>query len=176
MYGKKHLVAVGGKTLNMGPLDKRHDDKVEPVCYNPTPALMYEAICKGFFVKFIIDLTPADSTIGWMAILNNINYIGICYTEEHCNLLFQRFLDLMKVEMAIASNTNIYNPTYAMAIGKKTEEKPKPKPKGKTKPKAKPKGAAEKPKKPKKDDAESEGEPSDDNESEKSEIWDPLED
>ena len=60
--------------------------------------------------------------------------------------------------------------------GKKTEEKPKPKPKGKTKPKAKPKGAAEKPKKPKKDDAESEGEPSDDNESEKSEIWDPLED
>ena len=176
LYGKKHLVAVGGKTLNMGPLDKRHDDKVEPVCYNPTPALMYEAICKGFFVKFIIDLTPADSTIGWMAILNNINYIGICYTEEHCNLLFQRFLDMMKVEMAIASNTNIYNPTYAMAIGKKTEEKPKPKPKGKTKPKAKPKGAAEKPKKPKKDDAESEGEPSDDNESEKSEIWDPLQD
>ena len=178
LYGKKHLVAVCGKTLNMGPLDKRHDDKVEPVCYNPTPALMYEAICKGFFVKFIIDLTPADSTIGWMAILKNINYIGICYTEEHCNLLFQRFLDMMKVEMAIASNTNIYNPTYAMAIGKKTEaeKNPKPKPKGKTKPKARPKTAAEKEKKPKKDDAESEGEPSDDNESEKSEIWDPLQD
>jgi len=158
----------------MTATDKRHDDKIEPVCYNPTPGLMYESIMKGFFVKFVFDLTPLDSTVGWQCILNHIGYIGICFTEEHAELLNNRFMELLKVEMGNSANSNIYNPSYALAIGKEQKKEVTPKGTAVTKKKAKASKAAAKPKteKAKTDDdqtvSSSEGEESD--------VWDPLND
>ena len=181
LYGKRHLIAVGGRTQDMPPLDKRTDDKIEPVVYNPTPMLMYDAIIKGFFVKFVFDLTPVDSTVGWTCIANNIAYIGICFTEEHCELLFQRFIDLLKVEMANPDNSILYNAAYAVAINKKKAEqpntvepkppKPNRKPKATGKPRAKPKARPSN-----QDDASENADGDDDNVSDDDddEVWDPL--
>ena len=174
LYGKKHLIAVGGKTPDMtGPPDTRHVDKIEPVCYNPLPAVLYRAVFKGFFVKGVFDITPVESVIGWECVLEHIAYIAICFTEEHCTLLFNRFVELLKVEMANPANSNIYNPAYAVAIGNEAQTAT-PKAKAKVEAKGKAKGKPKpKPKVNKADDDQSEPEVE---EIDDDDVWDPLKD
>ena len=185
LYGKKHLIAVGGKTVGMGPLEKRVDSKVEPVVYNPMPCAMFEALFKGFFVKIVFDLTSVDSTVGWTCICNGICYIGICFTDEHCELLYARYLDLLKVEMANSENTAIYNAQYALAIGKKKPATAATTGTAKAKSKAAAKGKAKKAAAKKKPKASEEGalevsddedEDDDDGDDEDDEVWDPMQD
>ena len=186
LYGKKHLIAVGGKTegtAGSASVAKRTDATIEPVCFHPYPKEVYEALIIGFFMKIVFDLSPPDGMFAWACLLNRVAYIGITYTEAHSELLEQRLLDLMKIHMALPS-CPLYNPSYAAAIGNTDDgdneaqaaakAKAKGAPKGKAKAKAKSKATPEATNPPadaaSDDPAEAEVVEDDD------EVWDPLAD
>ena len=185
LYGKKHLIAVGGRTegaAGSASVAKRTDATIEPVCFHPYPKEVYEALIIGFFMKIVFDLSPPDGMFAWACLLNRVAYIGITYTEAHSELLEQRLLNLMKIHMAVPS-CPLYNPSYASAIGNDVDDdgddaqaaakaKAKGAPKGKAN--AKSKAAAKAKASPPEDalsDDPAEAEVVDDDE-----VWDPLAD
>jgi hypothetical protein len=184
LYGKKHLIAVGGKTegaAGSAAMAKRTDATIEPVCFHPYPKEVYEALIIGFFMKIVFDLSPPDGMFAWACLLNRVAYIGITYTEAHSELLEQRLLDLMKIHMAVPS-CPLYNPSYAAAIGNTDDgdneaqaaakAKAKGAPKGKAKAKSK---AAAKATNPPPEDAASD-DPAEAEVDDDDEVWDPLAD
>jgi len=192
LYGKKHLIAVGGKTVDdkpagaSGVIGKRTDTTVEPVCFHPFPATLYEDILHGFFVKLVYDLTPADDTMAWVCLQQRTACISICYTDLHAELLHDRLIERLKVAMGVVGNP-LYNATYAVAIGGKTaapiaippvvtKKKGKaPKdPKGPETDPKKPKGK-KKGKTPKDEDSDADAMSVSDG-SKDDEVWDPLAD
>ena len=185
LYGKKHLIAVGGRTegaAGSASAAKRTDATIEPVCFHAYPKEVYEALIIGFFMKIVFDLSPPDGMFAWACLLNRVAYIGITYTEAHSELLEQRLLNLMKIYMAVPS-CPLYNPSYASAIGNdvdddgddaqaaaKAEAKGAPKGKANAKSKAAAKAKASPPEDALSDDP-AEAEVVDDDE-----VWDPLAD
>ena len=195
LYGKKHLIAVGGKTEGANTGDsavvaKRTDLTIEPVCFHPMGMEVFDDILNGFYVKAAWDMTPVDEVFAWTSLLNRTAYIGITYTDAHSELLEERLLSLLKVHMA-EPKCPLYNPSYAIAIGKKDEADSagnnKPKKSGTQNAKAKAKASAKaksaKAKASKKtakgtkdaDDEKSEPEEEEDEEGDDDdEVWDPL--
>jgi len=183
LYGKKHLIAVGGKTecaAGSASMAKRTDATIEPACFHPYPKEVYEALIVGFFIKIVFDLSPPDGMFAWACLLNRVAYIGITYTEAHSELLEQRLLNLMKIHMAVPS-CPLYNPSYAAAIGiaadgdneAQAKAKAKGAPKGKAKAKkAKATPTATNPPDDVVSDDPAEAEVGDDDD----EVWDPLAD
>jgi hypothetical protein len=122
LYGKKHLIAVGGKTVGAdssesGQIVKRTDATVEPVIWHPTPPELYDTIISDFFVKQVFDLVPVDDIFAYTALKNRIGYIGICFTQAHKDFLEARLLERLAVDMADVASP-LYNASYALAIGK----------------------------------------------------------
>ena len=184
LYGKKHLIAVGGRTegaAGSASAAKRTDATIEPVCFHPYPKEVYEALIIGFFMKIVFDLSPPDGMFAWACLLNRVAYIGITYTEAHSELLEQRLLNLMKIHMAVPS-CPLYNPSYAAAIGIADDDdneaqaaakaKAKGAPKGKAKAKSKATPKATNPPDDAVSDDPAEAEVGDDDD----EVWDPLAD
>lgn len=118
LYGKKHLVQVGGRTEgSKGTVSaKRTDGTIEPTCWHNFPLELYEDLLRGFFVKLVYDLSPADDMMCWACLLHHVACIAVCYTEKHCELLFNNLVERMKVAMAEAGNP-MFNPAYAVALG-----------------------------------------------------------
>ena len=92
MLGKKHLIAPGGKTEGSGDAsaEKNTDTTNVPVTWRPMPDKWYDELTHMFFVKLVIDLTPADANFAWAAIQNRVGYIGITYTDFHRQLIMDR--------------------------------------------------------------------------------------
>ena len=118
MLGKKHLIAVGGKTEvadNDAPT-KKTDTTLVPVAYNPMPEKWYDELIHMFFARLIIDLSATDAKFAWVALQNHVGYIGIAYTDDHKQKIIARLVELMKVAMA-DTRSRVYNAAYATAIG-----------------------------------------------------------
>ena len=138
LYGKKHLIAVGGKTEGGDDEPKVNDrakDAPEPVCYFSPPIELMEELLHTFFGKMVVDLSPADGKLAFACLQNRVAYLGVTYNEVHSKLLEERLLDLMQTSMADPSSP-LFNNNYAQAIGVATHT-PTPKPKPKPGPKAK---------------------------------------
>ena len=191
LYGKKNLIAVGGKTEEGGSKARRSDTAEEPVCYHPWSEHLYEDLLGGLFIKLVIDLSSPDGMLPWVCLQQRIGCVVITYNDDHTKLLGERLLSLMKVAMADPAS-KLYNSLYATAIGKeKAKEKAEEKvaaekglaDKQKKPPKRK-SADGQKPSKPKKSKTgEGDGanpletdEPpkADDDDDEEEEVWDPL--
>ena len=204
LYGKKHLIAVGGKTETTEETEKpdmdRLGNKPEPVCFHSMPGAFYAELMHSFWAKMVIDLTPGDGRFAFEALKARVGYLGITFTAEHSQFLEEHLLDLMKLEMCDSASP-LFNSEYAVARGKKApkakatpapdvdpKKKPKTKPTPKrgaeeqepADPKAKPKKKAKAKKKAQKDeDQEPEDEDAEEAEDEEPEeddddVWDPL--
>lgn len=201
-YGRKFLVAVGGKT-EVAPEDAakgpRSNQSMFPVCHHCMPEKFYEEMIHTFFAKCVIDLSPASGKFAWVALKSKIGYVGITYTKSHAHLLRAHLVDLMKREMAVPAS-KVYNAEYAIATGatvaasengnaksKNKRKTTEAMPSKTTKPKLPKKSAAKeeeprnkKAKTAKKTEAEAagsenEGDEGEDQESEDpDDIWDPL--
>ena len=187
LYGKKHLIAVGGKTAGANGDQnavKRTDTTVEPVCFHPMPEEFYETIVDDFHVKRVFDLVVGDAVFAYVCLCKRLGYIGICFTNDHENLVMDHLLETLKVDMADFQHP-LYNPTYAAAVGagpttgtgKATAAQATGKAKAKGNAKAKSKKALKPPKQVANGDedgqvpsAESEAFSGEDEE----EVWDPL--
>ncbi len=75
-------------------------------------------IIECYFVKLVIDLSPSDGNMWWACIQLGLNYVAVCFTEEHRNLLLTRMATLYKANMANPQMKNIYNARYAAALEK----------------------------------------------------------
>ncbi len=129
LYGKKHLIAVGGKTAGAEPasgphdsaaMQKRTDDTVEPVCWHPMPFKFYDDLIHCFFVKLFFDLVTCDAELAWTCLVNFVGYVGICFTSEHVEMVEAHLMTKLKDAMA-ETGSPLYNATYAAATSKKTE-------------------------------------------------------
>ena len=96
------------------------------------PHQWYGELIHMFYAKLVVDLSPADGKFLTAAIGNRVGYIGICYTEAHCDALMARaktsILQLMK-----DPSSKLYSPSFAKAVGaavEKIPEKPAPARKG----------------------------------------------
>ena len=189
LYGKKHLILVGGKTPGEGDaysaqIVRRQDEVHEPVCYHPFPSEVYDSLIHGFFAKLVIDLTPVTSTFAWAALCKQVAYVCTCYTPAHALLLEERLIELLKVNMA-KPECPLFNPEYAKAVGAvkgdgkddKGGKGGKPATaKGKAKGRAKGKAKAKKALKDDDEEGGSDGDldQEDVEEEEADELWDPL--
>ena len=193
-YGKKLLVAVGGKT-EVAPEDKekatKTDKSMVPTVHHLMPGKFYEEMVHTFFAKCVIDLTPLSGKFAWAALKAKVAYVGIVPTAAASAALKARLTGLLKEELA-TPGSKLYSTEYAEAIGGAKNQKdcdkdkkdakavPKKKPK-KTKaadapapvPKKKAKKDSTTPKKEDQEDAIDDGEGTD---SADSEVWDPLAD
>lgn len=196
LYGKRHLIAVGGRTEggeDEPKINDRTKDLPEPVCYFSPPLELMEELLHTFYAKLVLDLSPADGKLAWACVKTRTAYMGICYIDTHVKLMEERLLDLMKVSVKETASP-LFNSAYAQAVGSTTSSsqpaipKPKPRPKPKVKsapkpkpapkPKGKPKAEAKSEPKSKKPRLEAEQADDDDNEEEEEafeeDVWDPL--
>jgi hypothetical protein len=106
LYGKKMLIAVGGRTEGAGDANttKRSDAAKEPVCYHPMPHEFYDDAIHSYFVHRIFDLTCTDDELAYTALMNKLGYVGICYTEAGAELLMLRLKERLKVDMSVLSH------------------------------------------------------------------------
>jgi hypothetical protein len=118
MLGKKHLIAVGGKTegSEAGPSEKKTDDTSVPVTWWPMPDKWYDELVHMFFAKLVFDLTPADGKFAWTALQNRIGYISIAYTDHHRKLIMDRLITKMKSAMTEATSP-YFNKEFTEALG-----------------------------------------------------------
>lgn len=173
LLGKKHMIAVGGKTQNKEEekQNSRSSNGLEPVCYHSPPYELCDELIHDFFAKIIIDLTPLDGRM--------VGYVGVAFNPEHQRLLEDRLLALLEKEMT-NPESSLFSSAYSEAVGgsgqapvnqtakPKAKVKAKAKAKGKAKPKAKAKAKAKQTK-----DEQEEGEEEND-EDEEDDVWDPL--
>lgn len=147
-YGKKMLVAVGGKT-EVAAEDKQAVAKTSstmvPVAYHLMPDKYYDEMIHTFFAKCVIDLTPESGKFGWCCLKNKTGYVAITTGEPMSIALRGHWVDLLKEEMSIPGS-KVYNAGYALDA-KHEPEKPETK-KGKKDKQTKKK--PEKPEKPEK--------------------------
>ena len=72
-YGKKMLVAVGGRT-EVAAEDKhvvaKTSSTMVPVAYHLMPDKFYEEMIHTFFTKCVIDLTPVSGKLAWTCLKN----------------------------------------------------------------------------------------------------------
>ncbi|CAK0810639.1 unnamed protein product [Prorocentrum cordatum] len=64
LYGKKNLIAVGGKTKGASPddvVERKTDSTQVPVTHHGMPPAWYDELIHMFFLKAIVDLTPLDA-------------------------------------------------------------------------------------------------------------------
>lgn len=107
-----------------------------------------EEILHGYYVKSVVDMTPADGKLAFVCLRQRLGYCGICYNDTHAKTLEKRMLQRLQKEMVDPSSP-LFSSAYSTALGNGTAEtvtvpnpKPKPKPKAKgaaSKPKSKPK-------------------------------------
>ena len=192
-YGKKLLVAVGGKT-DVAPEDKekavKTDKSMVPTVHHLMEGKFYEETVHTFFAKCVIDLTPLSGKFAWAALKAKVAYVGIVPTAAASAALKARLTGLLKEELA-TPGSKLYITEYAEAIGAAKNQKTSDKDKkvAKTVPKKQPKKtkAADAPapvpkKKAKKDSTPPKKEDEDDvddgegTDSADSEVWDPLAD
>ena len=146
---KKHIIAVGGKTEGIaGTHTKRTDQALEPVTYYGLPPALYEELVYDFYIKHAIDLTPIDAQLAFWMLVSHGSYVGICYSQEHADLMESRLKFLYKEAMGVAGS-KLFNASFAKGLGGDSENKdnenedtPKPKAKAKAKEKAKSKAKA----------------------------------
>ena len=112
-YGKD-MVAVGGKTEGGDGTPLVSKDDLVPFSYWNLPPGVLECVCKGLYVKNIIDATPDVGHLSFVATLNGWMYLGICMTEKHKELskknTTKRILQAMRNK-----DGPLYNPRYGNA-------------------------------------------------------------
>ena len=197
IYGKKHLILVGGKTTEAagstsGSVQRRNDDTLEPVCMHPMPYEFYEDLVDGLFGKLVFDLVAVDAMLAWVCLCKRLAYVGITFNETGSELQYAFLFEMMKVHMAEVGHPR-YDAAYAQAVGCKPvpdEGAAKAKAKAKTAAKAKAvkakakaagkteaKAKAKKPKVSGEDDEAEEGSDlmsGDDDDEGDDDVWDPL--
>jgi len=76
VYGKKHIIPVGGKTVD-GDEPKemnRQQNSEEPMCYHSPPLELYEEFLNQYFAKLVIDMAPSDGKMAWACLRNRVGY------------------------------------------------------------------------------------------------------
>ena len=120
-YGKKLLVAVGGKT-EVAADDKekavKTDQTLVPTVHHLMPDKFYEEMVHTCFAKCVIDLTPLSGKFAWAALKAKVGYVGIVPTAAASAALKARLAILLKDELA-APGSKLYSTEYAEAIAAK---------------------------------------------------------
>ena len=130
LFGKKNLIAVGGKTKGASPddvVERKTDSTQVPVTHHGMPPAWYDELIHMFFCKAIVDFTPLDAKFAWQAVLNRVGYVGIAFTEEHKTMIYARLVEQMKIEMC-QPGSKLYNAQYAKATGLAETPPPVPPP------------------------------------------------
>ena len=104
---------------------------MEPFTFWGMPHQWYGELIHVFYGRLIVDRSPSDGKFLTAALGNRVGYMGVCYTEAHCDALMARariaVIDLMK-----DPSSKLYSPSfakaYAAATGEKLEEKKTPGP------------------------------------------------
>jgi hypothetical protein len=143
IYGKKHIILASSKldiSGASGPMQKRNDTTIEPVCWHPMPLELYDDLIQGFYVKLVYDLVCVDGMVAWASLCRRVGYVGIVFTEKGADAIYDRIFQLMVVHMAEVGHVR-YDPQFAAAIGcsppnPKSEPKAKAAAKGELKAKA----------------------------------------
>eukprot|EP00959_Pyramimonas_sp_CCMP1952_P367624 7700186-Pyramimonas_sp.AAC.1 len=105
MYGRKNLIAVGGKTEGIEPLQERKtDETMIPVNFHGMPVVYYKELIHMFYVKCVLDLTPTDAKFAWACLQERIAYVGVAFTKEHMEKIYSYLTDLVKQAMADAGS------------------------------------------------------------------------
>ena len=124
LYGKRHLIAVGGKTEEAGDdgparIGDRTANAMEPVCFHSMPAEFYAELIHTFFCKLVIDLTPTDAKFGYECLKARVGYVAVAFNNEHVALLERRLLELLKKDMT-ESDSPLFSSAYCEAVGLNT--------------------------------------------------------
>ncbi|CAK0880249.1 unnamed protein product [Prorocentrum cordatum] len=117
MYGRKKMIAVGGKTEGIEPLQERKtDETMIPVNFHGMPMVYYNELIHMFYVKCVLDLTPTDAKFAWACLQERIAYVGVAFTKEHMEKIYSYLTDLVKQAMADAGS-KLFNKDYAKSLG-----------------------------------------------------------
>ena len=92
-----------------------------------------EEIPHGYYVKSVVDMTPADGKLAFVCLRQRLGYCGICYNDTHAKTLEKRMLQRLQKEMVDPSSP-LFSSAYSTALGDGTAEtvtvpNPKPSPK-----------------------------------------------
>ena len=128
MYGKRNLIAVGGKTEGIqGEAERKTDSTVVPLSYHGMPIIFYKELLHMFFVKCVLDMTPLNAKFAWACLEERVAYVGVAFTKEHMDKIYLHLAELVKSAMA-DPGSKLFNKEYAKAVGKEVTPTPKVQP------------------------------------------------
>eukprot|EP00959_Pyramimonas_sp_CCMP1952_P475036 9503984-Pyramimonas_sp.AAC.2 len=128
IYGKRNLIAVGGKTEGIqGEAERKTDSTVVPISYHGMPLLFYKELLHMFFVKCVLDMTPLNAKFAWACLEERVAYVGVAFTKEHMEKIYLHLAELVKSAMA-DPGSKLFNKEYAKAVGKEVAPTPKVQP------------------------------------------------
>ena len=123
LYGPLR-VPVGGATD--GEIFDRADGDMEPASWHlSAPELYQELFQSETMADAVLDFTPFDVAT-WQAFKSQLPYIGVCFTEAHRDLLFERLSALAVHEMR-QPGSFLYDPILAEALKCTSSVVPAPK-------------------------------------------------
>ena len=195
LYGKKHLISVGGKIegwTNMVDEPKVNDrakDAPEPVCFFSPPIELMEELLHTFFGKMDVDLRAADGKLAfklvcrteWPTLVSPTTrstascWRDLTYANQHGRPV-EPFVQQQLCASHRRRDPHSDSEAEAEARPKaKTEtKKRKPNASGKPKPKPKAKATEEPPPKKIKTNQDGNGDDDDEGDEEEDDVWDPL--
>ena len=71
------------------------DDGKDPICWHSPPAPFYAEVIHSWCAGAIVNATETDGLCALEALKQKVPYLGICYSETHCEKLRERLIRLV---------------------------------------------------------------------------------
>ena len=127
LNAKKMLFGAANLPLPGGPCPVAHEKSRAPRQFDMVPAFYHEGpyvldseINHTLRFQAIIDLTPASGHWAMIAIREHIPYFGVCFTQEHVDLLYSRLVTRC-LAAKLDANDAMYDADLANALTKHAE-------------------------------------------------------
>ena len=78
---------------------ERGNSNVEPVSYNSMSIAFWADMVKGFKWERIYDLTPLDGNLAMASTIEQREYVGICFTNCHAEMLNEHLVKQILTQM-----------------------------------------------------------------------------
>ena len=119
IYGDK-MVQTG--SVDKDPRSARPPLSMEPVRFSFMPESFYQNVLQAYSCIGVVDLTSGPGMLARACLSLRRPYLGVCYTEAHCDALMRHLVQWVLQCMAKEGHS-LYNAKYVEA--KKAEDKHK---------------------------------------------------
>ena len=117
MYSAENLpLPGGGCSVEHKKQKATKASDLVPAFWHEGPPVLATELAHLLQAASIIDLTPGSGHWAMFAVRKQIPYLGACFTEAHCNLLYSKLRSRILSSAMDANDTDLYDPNLSSLI------------------------------------------------------------